>query len=207
MTAEEFMMIIGLPVSFALLLIFWMWQTQQSKNRAKAKTQALEKSLTETAEKFFEEINRSNKFTPVETSLNLDNNEFAIYSSRSTMAEYKSQRRFNAVGTTLKFGGVPVHLGHSRGESHNVLRDMGTGTLTITNKRLIFIGSEKSWNSPLREILNSEISIDTITIFSSKRQAPYIFTASNPLIIKILISVLPKLDVNSSDDSVRINLT
>jgi len=63
-----------------------------------------------------------------------------------TLREPRSVRRCVYGGPSIRVGGIPIRLGAFQAESHEALRDIDRGTLTLTNRRLVFIGDKKSTN-------------------------------------------------------------
>jgi len=68
-----------------------------------------------------------------------------------------SQTRGGYAGPTIRVAkGVSFRMGSvaARSESHEELRNIDKGTLVLTNKRLIFMGSKRTTNIDLRKIIS-----------------------------------------------------
>lgn len=63
-----------------------------------------------------------------------------------------------------------VYVGTSRSESHPQRRHIDTGELTLTNKRLVFVGNSKSVNIDLRKILSIDPYSDGISLSRSNKK-------------------------------------
>lgn len=97
------------------------------------------------------------KLTETNTSLILKKGEVAYFEINTTLKETRAERRHQSVflGKRNKnstfFGGS-----QGRSKSHQVLTDIDSGSLILTNKRLVFDGNKTNRNI----ILNKIISID-----------------------------------------------
>lgn len=86
------------------------------------------------------------------------------------------------VGTSYRVAkGFTVHsgTGQSRSVSHEEIMGIDTGTLVITNKRLVFVGSKKSVNIDLKRILSINIFKDGISIQRENKQKIEYFIGTN----------------------------
>jgi hypothetical protein len=64
----------------------------------------------------------------------------------------------------------------SKSESHEELRNIDTGTLTITNKRLVFSGAVKNISIELKKIVSIDPYEDGISLSKEGKERPAYFT-------------------------------
>lgn len=109
--------------------------------------------------------------------------EFIVLAQHdATMREIRAKRVIGGAGTRIKIGGIPLYLGGAQSRPHDEIRETATGTLYLTNRRLVFIGDKRTLNVPFDKILNITNSPVGITVHHSTRSQPVTFTVSNPLI-------------------------
>jgi hypothetical protein len=76
----------------------------------------------------------------------------------------------------------------ARSESHEELRNIDTGTLTITDKRLIFSGAMKNLNIELKKLISIEPYEDGISVSKEGKEHPAYFTGIDKQKIAVLIN-------------------
>jgi len=103
--------------------------------------------------------------------------DFTIYMEPRAVREYVSGRAGIRLAKGIWIGGTRGHA-----ESHQELRKMDYGTLTITNKRLIFTGKFKGQNLTFNKISFINTYSDAIQVGSISRQHTMYFSASNGLL-------------------------
>ena len=70
--------------------------------------------------------------------------------------------------------GMYVRLGAFRSESHEEIQQVDKGTLVLTNKRLVFLGSKRTLEIDLRKILSMEPYSDALGVrISGKTRTIY----------------------------------
>lgn len=92
-------------------------------------------------------------------------------SVRETSGRYGGPSIRIAKGMTWRMGGFK-----SSSESHEELRNIDTGTLTITNKRLVFSGAVKNITVDLKKLVSLEPYEDGISISKEGKASPAYFT-------------------------------
>lgn len=83
-----------------------------------------------------------------------------------------------AKGVSFKVGGA-----ESRSESHEEIRDVDIGTLTITNKRLVFTGQKKTINYNLNKIISVQHYSEGVGIQRENKQKTEYFLGIDRRII------------------------
>lgn len=120
----------------------------------------------------------------VRTSLMLKRDEVAYFEINSTLSETRAERRHQSVfaGRRQKntfFGGSS-----GRSKSHQVLTDIDSGLLILTNKRLVFDGKETNRTIKLNKIMSVDIetnfwSSDQLEMSVEGRQKSMYFSVSD----------------------------
>ncbi len=109
------------------------------------------------------------------------NEEACVALSGITLREARAVRhtRGGYAGPTIRVAkGVSFRMGSvaARSESRDELRDIDRGTLVLTNKRLIFIGSKRTTNIDLRKIISITAYKDGIASQRENKQKTEYFT-------------------------------
>lgn len=136
-------------------------------------------------------VARSRKLEPIQTSLCLGEHERCYYQSSATLLEPRSVRNTIHLGGGVRIAkGVVVGAGNSYSESHDEWRELSSGALCITNKRIIFDG----------EMYNRTVKLSTLTavsaeqlklaVSSSTRQRTMLFTGLNGKLACGIINIL-----------------
>ncbi|NYB53053.1 MAG: zinc ribbon domain-containing protein [Methanobacteriaceae archaeon] len=93
---------------------------------------------------------------------------------RHTRGAYGGPTIRVAKGVSFRMGSVAA-----RSESHEELRNIDQGTLVLTNKRLVFIGSKRTINIDLRKIIAIEAYKDGIASQRENKQKTEYFTGTD----------------------------
>ncbi len=113
---------------------------------------------------------------------------------RQTHAAYGGPSIRVAKGVSFRLGGASA-----RSESHEEIRVIDQGSLILTNKRLIFIGSKRTTNIDLRKILAIKAYKDGIESQRENKQKTEYFTGTDKSSITFTIngrqSTIPVLGV------------
>ena len=83
--------------------------------------------------------------------------------------------------------GVYFRVGGFRAESHEELRNIDQGTLTLTNKRLVFSGTKRTINIDLRKIVSVEPYSDSIALRREGKEKTQYFTGINQAELTITV--------------------
>jgi ribosomal protein L37AE/L43A len=101
----------------------------------------------------------------------LKQDEKSFYGEATKMSEPRAIR--NTIGFHAK------GVWWSRGESHQELKEICSGTLILTNKRLVFTSDLRTSNIELKKIINIITYNDGIMIQMENRQKPQFFSVSD----------------------------
>jgi hypothetical protein len=187
--------------TFTILAVIALlaWALSAAANKAKLEKDRIEqeklseKVRSQTAEacSYIDEVNRQRAFPTVwMQNVNSQKGEFGLLGEISTQFENKTKSYRLGAATRVKIGKIPLYLGGSRPFYYDDMVAAGSGDLYLSNRRIIFLSDKRSSTIALKDIIGIDASIDSITIHSSKRQTPYIFTVSNPAIWSLLVKVI-----------------
>ncbi|NIG17431.1 hypothetical protein F3J37_01895 [Pantoea sp. Al-1710] len=106
---------------------------------------------------------------PVELSLKalLKKNEVCHFSTEAELYEMRSKRYSTGSGSARVrvAKGFSVSTGSTRSyHTERILTKISMGELSITNKRVIFSGSEKSFECPIGKVINADDNNETLVI-------------------------------------------
>ncbi|MEK6938470.1 MAG: hypothetical protein AABX04_05475 [Nanoarchaeota archaeon] len=114
----------------------------------------------------------------VPSGIELDKDEDIFFSeSNVQLMEPRAVRNYGG-GSVRVAKGAYVHLGQSK--SHDELTKIDNGIFAITEKKIIFIGNQRSSSIKIKEILGITIYSDGIQINSSARQKAQTFILPTP---------------------------
>jgi len=166
----------------------------------KIRTERLKQTLLEEAKSYTKKIFDAKALEPIQTRIILKNDEIAFLECKSTLLETRSVRYFQSGSVGFRLT-KRIYLGSRSGtsQSQEELKHIDTGTITLTNKRLVFDGFSNGRNIQLSKLIAVDIFIDAIKVTTETRQKSLIFTVPNPLIwastIRIIASVPDPLDL------------
>lgn len=136
-------------------------------------------------------VNRNGGITRRKVNITLSKGESCYQSFAATLCEPRSVRvsRHSGYGVraTRRIG---VFEGESRSESHDEWRAISSGTLYITDKRIVFAGDMQSREIKLDELISTSADSRSLIVRSSKRQKAMCFTGLNGLIARDTISMI-----------------
>jgi hypothetical protein len=133
------------------------------------------------AKAYLNKASKTGSLPSVRTRLILKQGEAAVYDAPAILFETRSVREFQSghIGFRVAKG---VWIGGSRGRSissQHWMRIDG-GTLTVTNKRLVFEGRQESRNAVLSKITSATYFDNGVEIHVENKQKALAFTAKNP---------------------------
>ncbi len=101
-----------------------------------------------------EELCRSGSINLGNVSALLKKNEVGIFESPASFVEGRAVRQGGYGGTRVRIAkGVSVNVGGFQAESHQELRVIDEGTLTLTSKRILFTGSKRTVSINLDKVI------------------------------------------------------
>lgn len=93
------------------------------------------------------------------------NEELVLSFPNVSLFEPRKVTRGGTAGTSIRVAkGVRVRVGGFQAESHEELRKIDGGTLTLTDKRIVFSGAKRTASFPLDKIVSMEPYRDAVSI-------------------------------------------
>jgi hypothetical protein len=172
------LLIFGIIV-FAVGVLMWIFWRHQEEARADRLA-----AVHAEAEEFVERARRG--LTPINTRLILKKNEHAFLEEESTLFETRAYRVYGGGGTRIK----GIYIGGGASESHQRLKEIDRGTLTLTNQRLVFDGSHENRNLQLSQVMSVSPWRDAIEVSTQRRAKSQVYSVANPLIWSAMVEAI-----------------
>jgi hypothetical protein len=129
---------------------------------------------------------QSNEPPAIESPVQLKRAEAAWLSVPATLSRPTTQTHWTGGGQGLGFPightGIRYRVGSFRGQpvEATVIKNVDSGTLVLTNQRLVFIGRLHSVVIALGRVVHVEAYTDALGIFQDSRQSPDFFRLTTP---------------------------
>ncbi|HEY8748183.1 MAG TPA: hypothetical protein VIM11_09430 [Tepidisphaeraceae bacterium] len=163
---------------------------RRGREITRVEAQQHSKNMEIEAKSFFERIKENKTLPRLDSSLSLNTGESAILADRSTLMETRAERSTAGISSRVRVAkGVTIGGWSGSSQSTQEWRTLDTGDTTLTNQRLIFIGSIESRNIKLTNILDVKQDTDGIEIFLNKGR-PLFLTLTNPIVWKEVIRMV-----------------
>jgi hypothetical protein len=157
-----------------------------AKEKARAEAEARQrKEDIETALRQLAELGQ----TGIQSSIILKKDENLIFRFPNIrLLEPRSVRRGGYSGGSVRIAkGVSIRLGGWGGESHEELRTIDSGSLTITDKRLVFAGGKRTTNIKLDKIIQIEPYSDGIAVRRERKKRTEYFVGIDAATMQISV--------------------
>jgi hypothetical protein len=191
-------LIIGIPVIAIIVVV--------SQVRAKQRRTQRE-LMVQQARDFIATVQQKRALTTVATTIILKPDEQAFYSTPSTLYETRAVRRYQAGHTAFRVA-KGVYVGGTSGRSISTQEwaKLDTGSLTITNKRLVFVGDKEDRTIPLNKVVSVDSTLTEIVVSVEGRQKVMTLTVPNSLIAAAIIRLSPHANdpLNLPDDKISL---
>ena len=115
-----------------------------------------------------------------------------------TLCEPRSIRGGGYGGGGLRVAkGVTIHTGNFGAESRDEWREVTTGTLYVTDQRIVFDGETKNRTVALEDLMSFKVSGKCRVILNSERlQKPFAFASVNGQILATVLNTLRESSVS-----------
>jgi hypothetical protein len=147
--------------------------TRKSKPVSPAQVAQLQSEATE----FFNKI-EAGKFTPPQTPLILLAGESALLNEPSKLLEARATTLYAGGGTRVR----GIYVGGGQSTSSQSLKEVDSGTVTLTTKRLVFTGSMESRVVQFKDIVAVEAMGDAIELSVGNKAKRQIYLVHNPIL-------------------------
>lgn len=147
-------------------------------------------TLIAAAQLFIEVIKQNKSIPPIASSLILEANEKAFLEEDTTFFEPRAVRKSTGSGAGFRvMKGVYLGGYSGRSESTQEWRDIDQGTLTITNKKIVFRGSKENKTVAINKIISSSNTMDSIQLTMEEKNKPILFQVKNPYMWAAVIHI------------------
>src|SRR5215510_1532346 len=183
---------VGFGVLLAIAVIVWIIVAVNSR-AVKKDIEERQKRNRDEAYRFFLEIEEQKKHPITQVDVVLKEGEVGVLQAPSVLLETRAYRIYGGAGTRVG----RIYLSGGASESHQRLREIDSGILVLTNKRLIFDGGHENRSIRLQDVISANAWSDAVEISSSRRQKSQIHTVQNPILWAEMIQMLAsgKLEV------------
>lgn len=124
-----------------------IWWVIIGRRRANSERAEHIQTLTQEAQAFFSRIERTGKLTGPATRLLLSEGERALLEEPSSLYESRAYRLYGGGGTRVG----RFYVGGGVSESQQRLKQIDEGTVTLTNRRIVFDGGMENRTIELRK--------------------------------------------------------
>jgi DNA-directed RNA polymerase subunit RPC12/RpoP len=179
--------VIVLVVGLCVLAIY---ASKKPKTVSPAKLARLQSE----AKEFIDKLVATGKITVPDTPVVLGTDETALLHEPSKLIEARATRVYAGAGTRVR----GIYIGGGESRSVQSLKELDSGTLTLTTKRLVFTGSMESRVVNIKDIVSIEPFADAIQISPGKRAKRQVYLVHNPIIWATLIRTTIKGGVSTT---------
>ena len=186
-------------VCLAIIVLFFYWLKKYNER--------VMQTLIEDADAFVDDIIKAKRLEPISTHINLKIGETAFLQCNSVLKETRNVRYHQSGHAGLRvMKGFYIGKTSGKSESQEEFQSIDMGTLTLTNKRLVFDGSSNSRNILLPKLIAVNSFRNSISVSSESRQKSMTFTVKNPLIWEFTIKLLSSIQnpLNLTDDELKL---
>ncbi len=170
-----------------VLLVRLAFAAINATKKPKPISQAQLAQLQAEATEFFDKI-ETGKFTPPDTPLVLGTDEIALLNESSTLIEARATRVYAGGGTRVQ----GIYVGGGESSSVQALKQLDSGTLTLTTKRLVFTGSMESRVIDIKDIVSVGALADAIEISAARKAKRQVYVVHNPVLWGALLRTMSK---------------
>jgi len=149
--------------------------------------------LVKQAQEFIDGVKQKLTLPVVSTDIMLKPDEKAVYSSSSVLYETRAVREYRAVHSGVRVA-KGVYIGGTSGRSLSTQQwaKLDTGCLTITNKRVVFVGTKEERAFPLDKVISVDPNLTAVVVSVEGRQKAMAFEVGNSLIVMTIIRIASK---------------
>jgi len=189
---------------------FWIKTIRKNEKESRARQlSAPRMEAIHHTKAYFADINTTHRIPEVSTDILLDPGEKAyLYDDHVSLLEMRAARKTETVGAGVRvLKGVYVGGASGTSRAYDELCEIGSGTLTLTNKRIIFNGASNPRNIPLQNIIAVNESSEIIEISLKNRIKSMYFTGvDNAILWKSLVQFIRALPPDGSIPHVDIEI-
>lgn len=172
--------IIGGIVALALVVVAIVGISAVSEKEKDAQTSA----LVENANKWRDMVRMYGRLPPQNVDIMLADGEIGYLQVQTVLCEPRSVRTSTHTGGAVRVAkGVTIGRAYSTSNVYDEWRQLCSGTLIVTNKRIIFDGDMHDRTVNLKDVLSVKNSLTQVALSTSTRQKTMLFTPLNGYIV------------------------
>lgn len=194
-------------IAAIIAYIFIRLDQEKRKSGVSGESPELQQYKIQQVRDYFSEIQRTKQLPIKHTNLLLKEGEFAYFIENNVkFHESRSVRTTIHAGGGKGLGlGIFIGGGMSSSSSMPVLQHLDTGSLVITNRRLIFDGAQSTKNYKLADILTVEHYTDAIEVGLDNLKKSQVFSGMyNPFFWRALIVYVSQIPSSGELPSLEI---
>jgi len=178
--------ILAIGVALVVALVFAAINATKKPKRV---SQEKLNELGAEAKEFFDELAGTGKLTVPDTLLVTGADEQALLDEPSKLIEARATRVYAGGGTRVK----GIYIGGGESSSFQSLKELDSGTLTLTTKRLVFTGSMESRVINIKDIVSVEpFGADAIVVSTGRKVKRQVYVVRNPIIWSTFVRMVVK---------------
>jgi hypothetical protein len=135
--------------------------------------------------RYFDNVNATRSFPAVQLDVTAKKGEFGLINERANLYELRAYRKSAGVSFRVAKG---VYVGKRAYVSKDHLDRTATGTLILTNQRLVFVSTSKTITIQIGNIISVQAGHDCIQVHFEKRQRPLVFEFPSAQLAALLIA-------------------
>lgn len=185
-----------LIILIATVIVFFIYksQTKQAEKETEHKKEIVN-SRANAVKKFFNRVNQEKRLPVINTHIILKAGESAYLQENISFFETRKVTISNRGGGAVRIA-KGVYIGGAKGisRSHDELREIDSGHLILTNKRVIFDGQTNTRDFKLEKIISVSEHYDGIEMAIEGKNKSLIFTGiSNPFMWQALVAFIRQI--------------
>lgn len=178
-------------VIMVLISIVYIISSRKKKRRAAEEQAALKQRFESEYKNWSTSVVVNNGLKPISSDMCLATGERCFYSAEAVLYEPRSVRSSTHVGGGVRVAkGVMIGGGNTWSESHDEWRELSSGTLYVTNKRIFFDGEMHDRTVKFSALTKVQAGIQELSISCSTRQKTMVFAGINARIAQDTIRLL-----------------
>ena len=186
----------AIVILLVIAIVAHIVSTRRTKRRNAEEFAALKKRMASEYKDWCTKVVLNNGLKPISSNICLMNGERCFYSDNTILYEPRSVRNSTHLGGGVRVArGVVIGGGNSWSEAHDEWRAISSGTLYITNKRIIFDGEMHDRTIKFSALTVVQAGIQELTISCSTRQKTMVFGGINARIAQDTIRLLQKASI------------
>ncbi|MDD4062764.1 MAG: hypothetical protein PHV25_03305 [Candidatus Pacebacteria bacterium] len=191
-------------ISSFISLVFWVKRNQEIKEQKRIQRVV-------DAENYINKVKEGKSLPVIIPSISLEKNEEAFLEEETKLIETRAIRKHTGGMKGIGFRvakGVYLGSGSRSGtsESHQEWRTIDSGSLIITNKRIVFNGSKENRNIPIKKIISISSTHDHIEVAVEARSKTIIFPVKNSYIWGAVINIVKRTDNPLNLDDMKLDI-